>query len=86
MDHVLVGPPLSMIRNALTFSSEGSLLVSNSVLVIQFTHLGDRVAFVLLLLPFCITHLFMYAGYSVPSASSVFADVCVSMLGMSYQV
>jgi len=38
-------------------------------------------AFVLLLLPFCITHILTYAGHSVSSASSVFADVCVSTLG-----
>ncbi|KAG6373431.1 hypothetical protein JVT61DRAFT_6582 [Boletus reticuloceps] len=38
-------------------------------------------AFVLLSLPFCITHILVYAGSSVSFAFSVFADACVSMLG-----
>ncbi|KAH0833271.1 hypothetical protein J3R83DRAFT_12335 [Lanmaoa asiatica] len=38
-------------------------------------------AFVFLLLPFCITHILMYVGHSVPSTANVIADVCASMLG-----
>ncbi|KAF8442397.1 hypothetical protein L210DRAFT_3536510 [Boletus edulis BED1] len=39
------------------------------------------ISFVLLSLPFCITHILVYAGISVSFALNVFADACISMLG-----